>query len=188
MFTRLLAVGVVAGGIYALSGVGEPVRAAPTGLAATGDVPSAVTDVRRRGGGFRGRGFGRQRGFGGRGGFGSTAALAVADLRRTPLCGGRRFYGGRRFHRRSSLRLAPASRQESVPVWRAAVHRLPGLYGRLWIQLRLAMAPLSDHRQPLLVSALGTLPLRSTEPCKEKRAGLRSARCSALGSAMPGSS
>ena len=33
MFTRVLAIGMVAGGIYALSGANEPVRAAPTGLA-----------------------------------------------------------------------------------------------------------------------------------------------------------
>ncbi|MFM9849324.1 MAG: hypothetical protein ACKVP3_19445 [Hyphomicrobiaceae bacterium] len=87
MLTRLLAVGVVAGGIYALSGISGPVGAAPTGLAGVGDTPSAVTDVRRRGGGIGRGGFGRGgRGFSGRQ-FGGGRAFH----------GGRGFYGGRRF-------------------------------------------------------------------------------------------
>ena len=93
MLTRLLAVGAVAGGIYALSGISEPVRAAPTGLAATGDVPNAITDVRRRGGGF-GRGFRGGRHFGGRRGFGGRRFHGGQRF------AGRRFYGGRRFHGR----------------------------------------------------------------------------------------
>jgi hypothetical protein len=103
MFTRLLAVGVVAGGIYALSGISGPVGAAPTGLAGVGDNPSGVTDVRREGGGLgRGgmRGGGRAfggRGFGGRGisvgrGFGGRRFSG-----RSFYGGGRGFYGGRRF-------------------------------------------------------------------------------------------
>jgi hypothetical protein len=99
MFTRLLAVGVVAGSFYAFSGVGEPVRAAPTGLSATGDVPSAITDVRRRGGGFRGRGFGRHRGFVGRGGFSRHRGFGGRRFYGGHRFAGRRFYGGRRFHR-----------------------------------------------------------------------------------------
>lgn len=93
MLNRLVAVGVVAGGLFALSGVSEPVRAAPTGLAVTGDVPSAITDVRQRGRGFGrggralgGRGFGRHRGFGG------------SQFRGGRRFAGRGFYGGRRFH------------------------------------------------------------------------------------------
>jgi hypothetical protein len=99
MLTRLLAVGAIAGGIYALSGVSEPVRAAPTGLAATGEVPNAVTDVRRRGGGIRGgRGFGRHRGFAGRGGFGRHRGfVGRGGFGRHRGFAGRGFYGGRRY-------------------------------------------------------------------------------------------
>jgi hypothetical protein len=100
MLTRLLAVGAVAGGIYALSGLSEPVRAAPTGLAATGDVPNAITDVRRRGGGFGrgGRAFGGHRGFAGRGGFGRHRGFGGRRFYGGHRFAGRRFYGGRRFH------------------------------------------------------------------------------------------
>lgn len=106
MLTRLLAVGMVAGGIYALSGVTEPVRAAPTGLAGVGESPSAVTDVRRRGGGFGRGGIGRGRGFGGRhfgggrrfgGGRGFYGGRRFAGR---GFYGGRRFYGGRGFYGR----------------------------------------------------------------------------------------
>jgi hypothetical protein len=87
MLMRLAAVGMVAGGIYALSGVHEPVRAAPGGLASIGDTQGAVTEAGRRGGGF-GRG-GRR--FGGRGFHGGGRHF-----------GGRRFYGGRHFAGRRS--------------------------------------------------------------------------------------
>jgi hypothetical protein len=91
MLTRLLAVGAVAGGIYALSGISEPVRAAPTGLAATGDVPNAITDVRREGRGFGGRGFGVHRSIGGRHFHGGRSFAGRG------FYGGRRFYGGRHY-------------------------------------------------------------------------------------------
>jgi hypothetical protein len=102
MLTRLLAVGAVAGGIYALSGLSEPVRAAPTGLAAAGDVQNAVTDVRRRGGGFARGGFRGGRHFGGRrfGGrsFGIHRGFGGRRFHGGHRFAGRRFYGGRRFH------------------------------------------------------------------------------------------
>jgi hypothetical protein len=76
---------------------------------------------------------------------------------------------------RSPLWLATASRPELLPVRRAAVHRLPRLQQlRLWV--RMAMAPVSDHRQPLLVSALGQLPLRILSHDKKKSALQQSAR------------
>lgn len=93
MFTKFLAVGMVAGGIYALSGAVEPVRAAPAGLAGVGDTPNAVTDVRRRGRGVGRGGFGRGRSFGGRAFHGGRRFGGRG------FHGGRRFYGGRHFHR-----------------------------------------------------------------------------------------
>jgi hypothetical protein len=102
MLTKWLAVGMVAGGIYALSGAAEPARAAPAGLAAVGDTPSAVTDVRRHGGGFGRGGIGRGRGFGGRGfvgrGFGGGRAFhGGRRFAGRGFYGGRRFYGGRHY-------------------------------------------------------------------------------------------
>jgi hypothetical protein len=94
MLMRLAAVGMVAGGIYALSGIHEPVRAAPAGLAGIGDTPGAVTEVGRRGGrgfarggrSFGGRHFGGGRHFAGRRHFGGRG-----------FRGGRHFYGGRHY-------------------------------------------------------------------------------------------
>ena len=93
MLTRLLAVGMVAGGISALSGVGQQAQAAPTGLAATGDVRSAITDVRREGRGFGGRSSGIHRGFGGGRRFYGGQRFACRGF-----YGGRRFHGGRGFY------------------------------------------------------------------------------------------
>ena len=97
MFTRVLAIGMVAGGIYALSGANGPVRAAPTGLVGAVESPSGVTDVRRRGGGGRGigrggRGFGGHPSFGGGRGYGSHRGFG-----RGRGFAGRGFYGGRHY-------------------------------------------------------------------------------------------
>jgi hypothetical protein len=101
MLIRLAAVGMVAGGIYALSGIHEPVRAAPTGLAGIGDTPGGVIEVGRRGGRGFGRGIGRGRhgGFAGRRFHGGGRAFHGGRRFGGRHFGGRRFYGGRHFHR-----------------------------------------------------------------------------------------